>query len=82
MSRICQLTGKKSITGNSVSHSNVKTKRRFYPNIQTKRIFVPETGNWVTLTLSTSALRTISKLGLYEYIKKLEKKGISTGIQL
>jgi large subunit ribosomal protein L28 len=82
MSRICQLTGKKSITGNSVSHSNVKTKRRFYPNIQTKRIFVPETGNWVTLTISTSALRTISKLGLYEYIKKLEKKGISTGIQL
>ncbi len=82
MSRICQLTGKKSITGNSVSHSNMKTKRRFYPNIQTKRIFVPETGNWVTLTVSTSALPTISKLGLYEYIKKLEKKGISTGIQL
>lgn len=82
MSRICQLTGKKSISGNSVSHSNVKTKRRFYANIQTKRIFVPESGKWITLTVSTSALRTISKLGLSAYIKKLEKKGISTGIQL
>lgn len=82
MSRICQLTGKKSIVGNSVSHSNVKTKRRFYANIQTKRIFVPELNKWVTLNVSTHALRTISKLGLLQYVKKLEKKGISTGIRL
>lgn len=82
MSRICQITGKKSITGNSVSHSNVKTKRRFYANIQKKRIFVPELDKFVTLTISTSALRTVNKLGLLEYLKKLDKKGTPSGIRL
>ena len=75
MSRICDLTGKKPVTGNYVSHSNHKTKRRFYPNLQTKKFFIPETNEWVTLKVSTSAIRTISKLGIYQYIKKLEKKG-------
>ncbi|MCK6694976.1 MAG: 50S ribosomal protein L28 [Thermoanaerobaculia bacterium] len=75
MSKVCDLTGKKPITGNHVSHSNRKTKRWFYPNLQTKRFYMPETGEWVTLKVSTSALRTINKLGLYAYIKKLEKKG-------
>lgn len=75
MSKVCDLTGKKPITGNHVSHSNRKTKRWFYPNLQTKRFFMPETGEWVTLKVSTSALRTINKMGLYAYIKKLEKKG-------
>lgn len=75
MSRICDLTGKKPVTGNYVSHSNSKTKRRFYPNLQTKKFFIPETKEWVTLKVCTSAIRTISKLGIYQYIKKLEKKG-------
>jgi large subunit ribosomal protein L28 len=75
MSRICDLTGKKPVTGNYVSHSNAKTRRRFYPNLQTKKFFIPETNEWVTLKVSTSAIRTISKLGIYQYIKKLEKKG-------
>lgn len=75
MPKVCDLTGKKPITGNHVSHSNHKTKRRFFPNLQTKRFFMPETGEWVTLKVSASAIRTISKLGLYSYIKKLEKKG-------
>ncbi|MCB0658151.1 MAG: 50S ribosomal protein L28 [Saprospiraceae bacterium] len=82
MSKICQLTGKRPISGNNVSHSNHKTKRRFLPNLQKKRFFVPETEQWVTLKVSTKAIRTINKLGLYAYIKKLESKGISTGVKL
>ena len=75
MAKVCDLTGKKPITGNHVSHSNHKTKRRFMPNLHTKKFFMPETGEWVTLKVSAAAIRTISKLGLYAYIKKLEKKG-------
>ena len=60
MSKVCDLTGKKPITGNHVSHSNRKTKRRFYPNLQTKKFYMPETGEWVTLKVSASAIRTIS----------------------
>ena len=82
MSKICQLTGKRPTTGNHVSHSNRKTKRRFVPNIQKKRIYVPEIGDYVTLRVSAKALRTINKLGLVAYIKKLEAKGIDPGIQL
>jgi large subunit ribosomal protein L28 len=75
MSKVCDLTGKRPISGNHVSHSNRKTKRRFYPNLQTKKFFIPETNEWVTLKVSTSAIRTINKLGIFQYIKKLEKKG-------
>ena len=49
MSRVCQITGKKVMVGNNVSHSNRKTKRKFYPNLQTKKFYVPETGEWVIL---------------------------------
>jgi len=82
MSKICQLTGKRPITGNNVSHSNRKTKRRFLPNLQKKRFYIPEKDQWVTLKVSTSAMRTINKLGIYAYLQKLEKKGIDTGINL
>ena len=82
MSKVCKLTGKKPISGNNVSHSNRKTKRRFVPNIQKKKFFVPETGEFVTLRISTSAMRTINKLGVMAYIKKLEAKGIETGVKL
>jgi large subunit ribosomal protein L28 len=82
MARICQLTGKKPIVGNNVSHSNVKTKRRFMPNIQKKRYYVPELETWITLKLTTQAMRTIDKLGVYSYLKKLERKGVETGIKL
>ncbi len=74
MSRICQLTGKKAITGNNVSHSNARTKRKFYPNLQEKRFFVPELGIWVKLKVSTSAIRTINKKGIYNFIQEVEKK--------
>lgn len=82
MSRICQLTGKRPITGNSVSHSNRKTKRRFLPNLHTKRFFIPETKEWVTLKVSSHALRTINKLGIYAYLQKLNKKGVRTGVNI
>lgn len=82
MSKVCQLTGKRPIVGNNVSHSNRKTKRRFLPNLQKKRFFIPETDQWVTLKVCTSAMRTISKLGIYEYLQRLEKEGVDTGVSL
>ncbi|NRB50637.1 MAG: 50S ribosomal protein L28 [Saprospiraceae bacterium] len=82
MSKVCQLTGKRPITGNNVSHSNRKTKRRFVPNLHKKRFFIPETGEWVTLKVSSSAIRNINKLGIYAYLKKLERKGVDTGVKL
>ena len=82
MSRFCELSGKGPITGNNVSHSNRKSKRRFLPNLQKKRFYIPEVDKWVTLKVSSHALRNINKLGLYAYLKKLEKKGIDHGVKL
>lgn len=82
MSRVCQLTGKKPISGHNVSHSNRKTKRIFAPNLQKKRFYIPEVDKWVTLRVSAKAIRNINKLGIYAYIKKLERKGIETGVKL
>ncbi len=82
MSRVCELTGKRPITGNNVSHSNRKTRRRFLPNLHTKKFYVPETDQWVTLKVSSNALRTINKLGIYAYVKKLQSKGMAEGIEL
>lgn len=82
MSKVCKLTGKRPISGHHVSHSNHKTKRRFVPNLQRKRFFIPETGKTVTLRVSTSAIRNINKLGIYAYLKKLERQGIDTGVKL
>jgi len=74
MARVCDLTGKKMMVGNHVSHSNIKTKRRFYPNLQTKKFFIPEEDAWIVLKVSTSAIRTINKKGVYAYMKEIEKK--------
>ena len=75
MARVCQVTGKKPIRGHSVSHSNIKTKRRFLPNLQTKRFFFAEENKWVTLKVSTEAIRTINKKGLAAVIKELRANG-------
>jgi len=75
MSRVCQVTGKRPITGNKVSHSNIKTKRRFLPNLQTKRFFLAEEDKWVTLKLSTEGIRTIAKNGLYNVVKEMRLNG-------
>ena len=75
MSRICKITGKVQVSGHSVSHSNIKTKRRFLPNLQTKRYFLAEEDKWITLKLSTEGIRTINKRGLYNVVKELRLKG-------
>ena len=75
MSRICQVTGKRPRVGNNVSHANNRTKRKFYPNLQKKRFYIPEEDRWVTLKVSTSALRTINKNGLTAVLKKAVRQG-------
>ena len=75
MARVCQVTGKRPITGNKVSHSNIKTKRRFLPNLQTKRYFLAEEDKWVTLKVSSEAIRTINKNGLLSVVKELRLAG-------
>ena len=76
MARVCQVTGKVPMGGHKVSHSNIKTKRRFLPNLQTKKFFLPEENKWITLKLSAEGLRTINKNGLYAEVKKLRAKGV------
>lgn len=75
MSRVCQLTGKKVMVGNRVSHSNIKTKRTFYPNLVKKKFYLPEEDRYVTLKVSTSALRTINKRGITACVKEARAKG-------
>ena len=75
MSRICQITGKKVMAGNNVSHSNNRTKRKFYPNLQTKKFFVPETGETVILKVSTNAIRTIDKKGIAAVLAEAKANG-------
>ncbi|MGD8396719.1 MAG: 50S ribosomal protein L28 [Candidatus Eiseniibacteriota bacterium] len=69
MSRRCQLTGKRPLVGNRVSHAQNKTKRRQLPNLQWKRIYVPELNRWLRLRVSTRALRTLNKKGLMRFLK-------------
>jgi large subunit ribosomal protein L28 len=76
MARVCQVTGKKPITGNRVSHSNIKSKRRFLPNLQTKRFFLAEENKWITLKVSSEAIRTINKRGLLNVVKELRANGV------
>jgi len=75
MSRICDLTGKKAIVGNKVSFSNKKTKRRFNPNLQLKKFYIPEEDMWITLKVSTSAIRTINKKGITAVLRDAVKNG-------
>ena len=82
MSKTCDLTGKRPVKGNSVSHSNRKTKRHFYPNLQDKRFFVPELKKWIEVRVSTSAIRTIDKVGIYQFIKDQKAKGLATSVHL
>ncbi|MDH3223510.1 MAG: 50S ribosomal protein L28 [Gemmatimonadota bacterium] len=70
MSRRCSVTGKRPLTGYNVSHAHNKTKKRQLPNLQRKRIFVPELGRTVRVKLSTSALRSIDKVGFLRFLKQ------------
>ncbi|HAD33140.1 MAG: 50S ribosomal protein L28 [Chitinophagaceae bacterium] len=75
MARICQVTGKTPLKGNKVSFSNKKSIRRFMPNLQVKKFFLAEEDKWVTLKLTTNAMRTINKRGLYNVVKELRAAG-------
>ena len=75
MSKVCQITGKKVITGNNVSHSNRKTKRTFKPNLQIKRFYVPEWDEWVVLKVLAAGLRTIDKKGIYQALVDASAEG-------
>lgn len=76
MSRICQLSGKRAMVGNNVSHSNKKTKRRFNINLIKKRFFIPSKNEWITLKVTASTLKTIDKKGISEVIKIAKEKGL------
>ena len=75
MARICQVTGKTPLKGNKVSFSNKKSIRRFMPNLQVKRYFLAEEDKWITLKLTTDAMRTINKRGLYTIVKEMRLAG-------
>jgi large subunit ribosomal protein L28 len=68
--RVCEITGKKALTGNNVSHSNKRTKRRFNPNLKIKRFWSEEEGRWITLKVSAAGMKTINKKGLDVALKE------------
>ena len=75
MSKICQVTGKKAMTGNNVSHSKRRTKRKFYPNLFVKKYYLPEEERWISLKVSAAGIRLISKKGLNTVLKEAKEKG-------
>ena len=75
MARVCEVTGKRPMTGNNVSHANNKTKRRFLPNLQSRRFWVESENRWVRLRVSQAALRTIDKKGIDVVLAELRARG-------
>ena len=75
MSRVCQVTGKRPISGNNVSHSNIKSKRRFLPNLHSHRFWVESENRWVKLRVSTKGLRIIDKKGIDAVLSDLRSRG-------
>ena len=75
MSRICQVTGKKAMVGNNVSHSKRRTKRKFLPNLFEKRYYLPDEKRWISLKISAAGIRLISKKGLTTALKDAREKG-------
>lgn len=75
MSRVCQVTGKRPMSGNNVSHANNKTRRRFLPNLHTHRFWVESENRWVKLKVSTKGLRTIDKQGIDTVLEKIRARG-------
>ncbi len=80
MSRVCQVTGKKLMVGNNVSHSKRRTKRQFLPNLFKKKFYLPEEDRWISLTVSAAGIRTINKKGLSVVLKEAKEKGFVTNI--
>jgi large subunit ribosomal protein L28 len=75
MSKVCQVTGKRPLTGDRVSHADNKSKRRFEPNIQTRRFWVPSEKRWIRLKVSAKGLRTIDKLGIERVLADMRRRG-------
>jgi large subunit ribosomal protein L28 len=75
MSKICQVTGKKAMTGNNVSHSKRRTKRKFYPNLFDKKYYLQEEDRWISLKVSAAGIRLISKKGLSTVLREAKEKG-------
>ena len=75
MSRVCQITGKKVMVGNNVSHSKRRTRRKFYPNLFDKRFYLEDEERWVKLRVSASGIRTINKKGLKNALEEAKVKG-------
>jgi large subunit ribosomal protein L28 len=75
MASVCQITGKRTIVGNNVSHANNRTKRKFYPNLFVKRFFLEEENRWVKIRVSANGIKTITKNGLKNALKKAQSKG-------
>jgi large subunit ribosomal protein L28 len=80
MSRVCQVTGKKVMVGNNVSHSKRRTKRKFLPNLFKKKFYLPEEDRWISLTVSANGIRTINKNGLNASLIAAKEKGFITTI--
>jgi large subunit ribosomal protein L28 len=76
MSRVCQITGKKAMVGNSVSHSKRRVKRKFNVNLFKKKFYYPEENRWITLTVSAAGIRTINKKGVNAALQEAKEKGI------
>lgn len=76
MSRVCQVTGKKPLVGNNVSHANNKSKRRFLPNLHNRRFWVQSENRWVKLRVSSKGLRMIDKLGIDQVLSEVRARGI------
>ena len=75
MSKVCDITGKRARSGNNVSKANNKTKRKFFPNLHKKRFYIPEQDTWITLKVSSTALRTINKNGINAVLRKARANG-------
>ncbi len=80
MSRVCQVTGKKVLVGNNVSHSKRRTKRKFLPNLFKKKFYLPEEDRWISLTVSANGIRTINKNGLNAALKSAKEQGFLSTI--
>ena len=74
MAKVCDITGKRTRVGNNVSHANNRTKRKFYPNLQKKRFYIPEEDAWIELKVSASAIKTINKNGISAVLRKAVKE--------
>lgn len=76
MSKVCEITGKRPVTGNNVSHARNRTRRRFLPNLHTQRFWLPEEKRWIKLKVSAQGLRLIDKKGIDVVVAELRQKGV------